>query len=111
MVAMEVSYKDFLNLAKLNVGGGGAEALELVLGAFTNIEEKGGGGGEDDGEGGLVAGRGGDCGGGAERNYCYGGRHVGGAKDSGGEERRMRMRRGRGGYRAVICVMVRWRGT
>lgn len=41
MVAVEVSYKNFLNLAELDVRGSGAEALELVLGAFAYIEEEG----------------------------------------------------------------------
>lgn len=51
MVAVEVGYKDFLDLAELDVRGDVAEALELVLGAFTDIDKENGRGGEDDGEG------------------------------------------------------------
>lgn len=62
MVAMEVSNEYFLNLTELDMWGGRAEALELVLGTFADIDKEGGGGGKDDGERGLVASGGGDCG-------------------------------------------------
>lgn len=61
MVAVEVSNEDFLNLTELNMWGGRAETLELMLGTFADIDEEGGGGGKDDGKGGLVTGGGGDC--------------------------------------------------
>lgn len=60
MVAVEMSNEDFLNLTELYMCGGRAEALELVLGTFADIDEEGRGGGKDDGERGLVAGGGGD---------------------------------------------------
>lgn len=75
MVAVEVGYEDLFDLAELDVRGGGAEALDLVLGGLADVDEEGGGGGEDDSQGGLVARGGGDGGGGAEGDYGYGGRH------------------------------------
>lgn len=76
MVAVEVGNEDFLDLTELDVWDDGAEALELVLGTFADIDEEGGRGWKEDGEGGLVAGGRGNCRGGTEGNYCYLGGHI-----------------------------------
>lgn len=44
-------YKYFFNLAKFDMRYGGVKSLDLMLGAFTDIDEKRGGGREDDGKG------------------------------------------------------------
>lgn len=73
MVAVEVGDEDLFDLVELN-----GEALDAVLGAFTDIEDGGGGGGEDHGEGGVVAREGRDGGGCTKREDGYRGRHLSG---------------------------------
>lgn len=76
MVAVEVGNEYFLDLTEFDVWDDGAEALELVLGTFADIDEKGRRGWKEDSEGGLVASGGGDCRGGTEGNYCNLGGHI-----------------------------------